>query len=102
MIRRVTKFSNRVEVILESGEVKGLSSFEGELLGWDRSSWAVRIGDSAIVFSADGSRLHDLYVPSGWSDLRWDGTNFTYLVNGRYQYVCDARGSVLAGPVEVG
>jgi hypothetical protein len=101
MIQRVTKFPTRVEVLLESGEVRGLSSFDGELLGWDRNTYAITQGRVAQVYDGMGNRLHDLSIPSGWSGLRWDGHNFSYVVDNKYQYVCSPSGSVLSGPIEI-
>ncbi len=101
MIQRVTKFPNRVEVLLESGEVKGISSFDGELLGWDRATYAVLRGRVAQVYDGYGQQQASLSIPSGWSDLRWDGQYFTYLVDNTFQYVCEPTGRAVSGPINI-
>jgi hypothetical protein len=101
MIQRVTKYPNRLEVLLETGEVKGISSFYGELLGWNSETYAIRIGNTAQVYEGSGSRRHDLQIPSGWSNIHWDGRYFTYVVDNKYQYTCTPSGAVVNGPVEI-
>jgi len=101
MIKRVTKFPNRLEVLLESGEVLGLSSFSGELLGWDRWTYAVTFGQMAQVYDGYGKPVFSMVIPSGWSDLRWDGQYFTYLVDNTFQYVCEPSGRPVSGPINI-
>lgn len=101
MIQRVTKFPDRVEVVLESGETRGVSSFHGELLGWDRNSYALTWGRNAVVYDGYGNRLTEMLLNSSWSEVRWDGRYFSYVLDNKYQYVCEPSGRIVSGPVQV-
>jgi hypothetical protein len=101
MIQRVTKTPGLLQVVLESGETRGISSFHGELLGWDRETYAVTVGSRAIVYDGHGNQQSDMMIHSSWSEVRWDGRYFSYVLDRKYQYVCEPNGRIVQGPVQV-
>jgi hypothetical protein len=101
MIQRVTKTPGLLQVVLESGETKGISSFYGDLLGWDRETYAVTFGNRAVIYDGLGNQRGDMMLNSSWSEIRWDGRHFSYVVDNKYQYVCEPTGRVVSGPYQV-